>query len=292
MPASFIRLAKAAIIGVLIGLSGCSATRLAYNNAPQFAWWWVDGYLDFSSEHSPRIKDALDQWFSWHRQTQLSDYAAWLVTIEKRIEQPTTAAEVCALFEQARAKAQPAVDRAILVASDLLPTLGMAQIAHLEQRYVKNNAEYRDQYLKGDEQVRRKARHKRALESAEKLYGKLGPAQVKVIDANLASSPFDPAAALADRERRQRDPQQTMRRWVAEQPDRGVLLASMRQLLEHSETATDANLRAAQQRATEHSCRAAAALHNSTTPAQRQAARTQLRSWEEDLRALTAEKSS
>lgn len=292
MSASFIRLAQAAIIGVLIALSGCSATRLAYNNAPQFAWWWVDGYMDFSSEHSPRIKDALEQWFSWHRQTQLNDYAAWLASIEMRIEQPTTATEVCALFEQARAKAQPALDRAMWVASELLPTLGVAQIAHLEQRYVKNNAEFRDQYLKGDAEKRRKARHKRALDSAEKLYGKLGPEQLKVIDANLASSPFDPAAVLVEREKRQRDILQTMRRWVAEQPDRGVLLASIRQLLERSETAADANARAAQQRATEHSCRAAAALHNSTTPAQRQAARAQIKSWEDDLRALAADKSS
>jgi hypothetical protein len=31
-------------------------------------------------------------------------------------------------------------------------------------------------------------------------------------------------------------------------------------------------------------------LHNSTTPAQRQAARNKLRGWEEDLRALATQK--
>ncbi len=272
-------------------LTGCSAIRLAYNNAPQFAWWWLDGYMDFSAEHSPRVKEALEQWFSWHRQTQLTDYANWLAALEKRVHEPTTGAEVCALFDQAREKAQPAIDRAMVMASDLLPTLGMAQIAHLEQRYAKKNAEFRETTIDVSVDDRRKARRKRALESAERLYGKLGAVQLKVLDANLASSPFDAAASLADRERRQRDIVLTMRRWVAEKPDRGVLLASIRQLVERNERPADAAQRATLQRAVEHNCLATAELHNSTTHAQRQAARAQLKQWEVDLRALATERS-
>lgn len=292
MRPSFIRLGKAAIIVVLMALSGCSAIRLAYNNAPQVGWWWLDGYMDFSSEHSPRVKAALDQWLSWHRQTQLDDYAAWLATLQRRIEQPTTAAEVCGWFDQVREKAQPAIDRALLISSELLPTLGLAQISHLEARYAKNNAEFRDQYIKASAEERHEARRKRAIESAERLYGKLAAAQLKVLDANLVSTPFDPAASLAEREKRQRETLQTMRRWVTEQPERALLLASMRQLWERQENASDAAARARQQRATEQSCRATAELHNSTTAAQRQSARAQLKSWEEDLRALAAEKGS
>jgi Family of unknown function (DUF6279) len=283
-------LKRAAIIAVLVLLSGCSAIRLAYNNAPQFAWWWIDGYMDFSSEHSGKLKESLDQWFDWHRQTQLVPYANWLVTIEKRLAEPTTGAEVCAWFDQAREKAQPAIDRAMMAASEHLPALGLAQIAHLEQRYAKNNAEFRELYLKGDANERMKTRRKRSIESAERIYGKLGPAQIKVIEANLASSPFDPATSLLEREKRQREILATMRRWVAEKPDRGVFLASMRQMLDNAERPTDPAQRASQQRFTDHSCRAAAELHNSTTPAQRLAAKKQLKSWEEDLRALAAER--
>ena len=284
------RVGKAAIIGVLMLLTGCGAVRLAYNTAPQISWWWLDGYMDFSSTHSPRVKEGLEQWFNWHRQTQLTEYANWLALQEKRVTEPTTAAEVCALFDQGREKFQPAIDRAMLMASELLPTLGLAQIAHLEQQYAKKNAEFRDQNITASADARRKLRKKRAIESAERLYGKMQAEQLRVIDANLAASPYDPAEAMAARERRQRDILLTLRRWVAEKPDRGVLLASMRGLMERSEHPSDPALRAAQQRAIEFNCRASADLHNSTTPAQRLAARKKLKDWEDDLRELASER--
>ena len=47
-----------------------------------------------------------------------------------------------------------------------------------------------------------------------------------------------------------------------------------------------------QQRLNEYNCAIAAKFHNSTTPAQRQAARTKLKGWEDDLRALAAQGSN
>ena len=50
---------KTSIIGLLVGavalLGGCSSVRLAYGNGPQLAWWWLDGYVDFSTEQTPRV---------------------------------------------------------------------------------------------------------------------------------------------------------------------------------------------------------------------------------------------
>ena len=78
---------KSAIIGTLILLltpwmAGCSAIRLGYANGPQLAWWWLDGYVDFSSEQTPAAKQAIDRWFDWHRNTQLTDYAALLASTQ------------------------------------------------------------------------------------------------------------------------------------------------------------------------------------------------------------------
>jgi hypothetical protein len=40
-------------------LSGCSTVRLAYDSGPTLAWWWIDGYGDFSGEQAPRVKDGI-----------------------------------------------------------------------------------------------------------------------------------------------------------------------------------------------------------------------------------------
>jgi hypothetical protein len=59
-------------------------------------------------------------------------------------------------------------------------------------------------------------------------------------------------------------------------------------LLDRSSSSPDPAYARVQQRNLEHSCKVAADLHNSTTPAQRQTLRLKLKGWEDDLRALAA----
>ena len=66
-------------------LAGCSALRLGYDQGPTLAWWWLDGYVDFRSEQAPRAKEAIRQWFAWHRTAQLPGHAAWLAAVRGRI---------------------------------------------------------------------------------------------------------------------------------------------------------------------------------------------------------------
>ena len=33
-------------------LTGCSALRFGYNQAPELAFWWLDGYADFDEVQS------------------------------------------------------------------------------------------------------------------------------------------------------------------------------------------------------------------------------------------------
>ena len=53
---------KTAIIGVLLLfttlLSGCGALRLAYGQAPDLVYWWLDGHADFTDPHGRRIEGA------------------------------------------------------------------------------------------------------------------------------------------------------------------------------------------------------------------------------------------
>jgi hypothetical protein len=73
---------RSVIIGVALALttllSGCGAMRLAYNQAPDLGYWWLDKYIDFNDEQTPRVRDAIASWFRWNRSTQLPDYAQWL----------------------------------------------------------------------------------------------------------------------------------------------------------------------------------------------------------------------
>jgi len=289
MQLSLISLVKRTIIGWLaFALMGCSAVRLGYNNGPQLAWWWLDGYVDFSREQAPLAKQGIERWFEWHRATQLRDYAAVLADAGTKVLEPTTSAQACRWQARVRDALDPALDRAIELAADLVPGLGEPQLRHLEQRNAKGNDEMRSDFLQPDAALRARESVKRTVERAERLYGSLDEPQKRVIAVGVAASPFNPELWLADRERRQRDTVQVLRRLVAERADRDQRLAAVRMLAVRAERSPDPEYRAYQLRLAEYNCAFAARIHNATTPAQRQKARDTLKGWEEDLRALIA----
>jgi Family of unknown function (DUF6279) len=286
MPSSF---AKAGIIGLALWLlSGCTALRLGYNNGPQLAWWWLDGYVDFDRGQAPLARDAIDRWFEWHRPSQLPEYAAILASLQQAVMAPTTPAEVCRWQAAVRDKLEPAIDRALVHAAEVLPTLGEPQWQHIEQRYAKGMDEMRDEFLQPDPALRLKQSLKRTRERAEQFYGKLDEAQLQVIAAGVAASPFDARVWLNERQRRHRDTMQTLRRLVAEKADRDQRLAALRTLSERMERSSNPDYRAYQKKLADFNCNLAAQIHNAAAPAQRQRARDKLKGWEDDLRALVA----
>ncbi len=49
-------LARGVLICLLLLLGSCSMLRLGYDQGPQLVWWWLDGYVNFSSEQTPHAK--------------------------------------------------------------------------------------------------------------------------------------------------------------------------------------------------------------------------------------------
>jgi len=146
----------------------------------------------------------------------------------------------------------------------------------------------RSDFLQDDAGERLTASVKRAVDRAERLYGRLDEDQRRLVRRGVIESPFDPALWLKERQRRQREVQATLRRLVAERADAGQRLAALRLLAERTERSPDPVYRAYQLKLGEYNCDFAARIHNATTPAQRQQARATLAGWEDDLRALMA----
>jgi hypothetical protein len=272
-------------------LGGCSAVRLAYNQAPELAYWWLDAYFDFSDAQTPKVRDGLADWFAWHRRTQLPDYAALLVRAQTDVQADQTPERVCVWWSDLRERLDTAVERGIPAAADLMLSLSPAQIAHIERRYAKSNSDFRDEYLDADPQRRLDASVKRTVERAELLYGRLDDAQRERVAKAVAESPFDPQLWMSERERRQQDALQMLRRLVAERAGRDQAQAALRAYVQRVARSPRENYRRYMQRLEPFNCSFAAGLHNSTSPTQRQAAVAKLKGWEADLRALTANSS-
>ena len=284
------RAAKAGIIGAIaLALAGCSSVRLGYNAAPQLSWWWLDGQLDFTSAQSPAARQSLDNFFDWHRRTQLPELAALLASAQPALAEATTTDGACTWYGRVRDRLEPSIDRALVQVADILPTLAEPNFKHLEQRYAKSLQEMRVDYLQADPAERRAEASKRTTSRVEQIYGSLEEAQRRVIAAGLAQSPFDPEAWLAERQRRQADTVQTLRRLVSEKADRDQRIAALRALAERTQLSPDPAYRAYQRKLTQYNCEFAAQIHNASTAAQRTKAQQRLKGWEDDLRALTSQ---
>lgn len=290
MQGSFARVLKrASMAGLLCLLAACSALRLAYDQGPQLAWWWLDGYADFERDQAPRVKEAIAQWFAWHRTTQLGDYAAWLAALRARIGDSVTAADVCRWGDEVVALTAPALDQALVAAAPLVAQLTEAQFRRIEQRYAKGDDDFRKDFMQQRADERLEAIVKRNVERAEMLYGSVDDRQRALLRTIAAESPFDPETNFAERQRRHRETLKTLRRLAAERADAKQALPVLRALAERTSfKGGDAAYRAYSRRVQDYGCAAVARLHATTTPEQRVAARKRLEGWEDDLRRLQA----
>lgn len=272
-------------------LSGCAATRLAYNQAPRLTYWWLDGFADFDSSQDDKVREELASFFRWHRSTQLPDYVQLLVKAQAQVQstEPMQPAQVCAWIDDIFARANPLAERAIPQIATIVPLLKPAQFRHMERKQAKENAKYRDDFLQPDPADRREAALERITERAETLYGRLEAAQKAALMQQVAASPFDPELWLAERQHRQREVVATLRRLHAERASPDQTQAALRALLANARHSPREAYRQYDERLREYNCGMAARLHNSITPKQRQHALRKLKGWEDDLRSLAAE---
>jgi Family of unknown function (DUF6279) len=282
-----------AIIGAaLVGfaLTGCSVLRIGYGQAPTLAGWWIDSYADLDSAQSTRLREGIDQWFDWHRRTEMPLYAQLLARAQREVMEPTlTPAALCAWRDEAQRRADAATEQAVPALAALVATLTPAQVRHIERQLAKKGEEMRADFAHPDRAERAQASFKRTLERYENLYGRLDEAQRAKLGQMLAASTFDPERWLAERERRNRDLVATLNSVVnASNVDAGVRRrqaeSAVRLLAERAQRSPRADYRAYQERLSLDNCALAAVMHNSMSAAQRQQARAKLKGWEDDVR--------
>jgi hypothetical protein len=286
------RIIPVLVLAATLLLGGCSALRLGYGQAPDIAYWWLDGYADFDGPQSDRVRAGLADWLVWHRSTQLNDYAGLLAQWRAQAAGELTPAQVCAASDAARDRLQRAVERTLPVAAEVARTLRPEQLQHMERRMKKGLDEAREEFAQPDVQQRQAAAFKRALERAEGFYGRLDERQRALLAKGLAASPFDAQAWLGERQQLQLQHLAQLRQLLAERADAPRMEAALRAMLAAALNSPRPAYRAYQQRLADYNCQLGAQLHNSSTGAQRKRLADKLKGWEDDLRVLAGQAAS
>jgi hypothetical protein len=271
-------------------LAGCSALKLGYNQADALLYWRLDSYVDFSREQAPRVRESLAQYHRWHRQTQLPAYADLLQRIRPQLAGPVTAEQACAWVGEVRELLAPALDPAQWPLVWLAGELSDEQLQHIARKQASTDEDWKDKWLDVTPERREEERFDQALSRSETLYGHLGEGQRAALRESLAAEPFEPQRSFAERQRRQQDLRQVLRKIRDEklgtEPARALLRAYMARALESPDPAT----RRYQQAQLREGCAGFARLHEATTSAQRAHAMRTLKSYEDDFRLLAAQR--
>lgn len=271
-------------------LNACSAIKIAYNQAPELAYWYLDGYVDFNGNQMVQVKDELARLQAWHRQSQLPIYVDTLQKLQQEVTANTSSERVCTVYSDVRRKLMAVSERAEPAIAALATSIEPQQITQMEKRFEKSNREYREDYIEASAKASRKKRYKQAVDRAEMLYGRLDDAQLAMIGRNVDQSPFDAKIFYAERVRRQRDAIENLKTLIAARQagtqTADKTKAAVRAVMDRSFNSPDAAYRSYQEKFTQDGCRDLAEFHGTTTAEQRAHAVKMLARYEQDMKIL------
>ena len=269
-------------------LGGCSMVQTVYNRSTDLAYWWIDGFVDISTEQRPVLMDDLQAYQLWHRTTQLPRYTQWLQQLQTLALHDVSEEHSCKLYREIWDSLPTLADAADTGMSRLVSSLTTEQLEHLRNKMERHHRDWRRDWVEPGAADVLDKRIRRARERAEDFYGRLDAAQQRLLRLQAERSPYDVTLGEAIRLRRQDDIVNTLRGLQQQRPAPDELRRQVRALLQRSVNSPVPAHQAYVDRINDHNCRAMAQLHNSTSAEQRQSAFKRLQKYERDARALIA----
>jgi hypothetical protein len=273
------------LIAVLF--AGCSAVRLGYDQADHLGYWWVDHYLDLSSDKSRQFKSDLKALHAWHRQTQLPEYARLASELSTRMGAEPSSAEVCDNIQVLREKFELLSRQSVPVWARLAQQLGPEEINYLRKKFTQEDKEWKAKWLDADVEKIHDLRYEDWLRRAELFYGRLNHDQKKFIQQAIVHSSWDPRISWERRQQRQQKiiaVLEKIRHQHLSQFDVEAELSLIIEQIVNPEDPKQANM---QRKVVEEACINIAGLHQRTTASQRRHASEKFSDYANDFRYLT-----
>ena len=279
----------ARIIGALCvaaALAACSTVRLGYEQLPTLGHWWLDRHLDFDTAQSPQVRAALSHWQAEHRREELPQLQALIAQAQTLAAGEISAEQACRFGEAVRTRLRAAAALAEAPAARIALSLGPAQTDALARKQADTNDEFRRDWLARSPAQQQARRYDEQRKRYEDFYGRLSDAQRAQLRAAMADSRFDAALFDAERRRRQAELLGLLRSWQQTPVSEAVARTALAAQIDRIQQPPPGSWRAQQQALWQEGCEDFAALHASTTPAQRARAVERLQAYARDVEAM------
>jgi hypothetical protein len=278
------------LIALMTVLAACSSLRLAYNNGDTLLYWWIDGYVDLTSEQKGLVKEDIDKLFHWHRKTQLQDYVQVLQTAQRQLTAGATQADLQNDFDDIKKRTEALLLKATPELAELARSLQPEQIATLERKFAANNNDFRKKNMRGDREAQQRFRFKKSMEQFELWFGSFSSEQEAQIRKASDARPLDNEIWLDERTRRQNNILAAVRRVQSERLGKEATQTLIQGLIKDGFQRLDNSERKAFfDKSEEANLQLVLTVIRMTTPAQKAHAQRRMQGWIDDFRSLAAD---
>lgn len=278
-----------AVVLLALGMVACSIVRLAYNQAGNLAYWQLNRAFDLNDAQVVQVKEGLNAFFKWHRQSELPGYAQLLDRAAREAQGSITPELACTRRAEFERVGRRSMEHAVPFLARLVQSLSPAQIRHLEEFFKDSNEEFRDDYLQADLEERQEAAGKFVIKWTEFFYGRFGREQRDTLAKAVATQPMSAKDVDNERVRVQQEFLQIARSAVQDKATLAQTEQALLQMIQQGFEPSTEPRRGNLARWIEAGCALTASTHNATTQEQRDKATTTFKRWEKDLRILAGE---
>ncbi|WP_417537230.1 DUF6279 family lipoprotein [Marinomonas sp.] len=162
-------------------LSACSSSFM-YNNIDWLLYWYVDDYVDLSSDQKAALDKHIVAWQHWHRSTELEKYQTQLKSLRIKLESgPLNEEQWLSEFEQAQQHLNRFRTKVAPELADLAQLLSAEQVEALLVAWNKKRQARQSESEKRTEEERLIRREERLAEFIEDNVGRLTQQQTDTV---------------------------------------------------------------------------------------------------------------
>ena len=283
------RLRGFAMIAMLIGLSACSAPRVAFEALPYWLQWEAKKTWDLDEQQANLSREQINQWLEWTRREQMRPTAQWLQGVRRQLREgpPTTPADVTRWRETITEWWSPLAQRITPDLITIAVTLKPAQVNKMRARFEEGNERWRRDIHPPSPKVRAARREERWIERTDWLFGEVTATQRELIRNHIQEIAVFDALVEAERMARQQRIISGLEALTNPSGNRSVAEAAFTEMLEKVWQPSSTRTEEANRLALANDA-IAARLLATATPAQRAALDRRISGFIDDLNTLAA----
>ncbi len=271
-------------------LCSCSSFQLAYKQSDFLLKWWIDDYIDMSSDQVDLYDQAIPTIIKKHRLQELPKALQKLQLLRAKLDQPLRIEDGVMIVKDIKSFSRDSVDLLLDEAANLALTIQPKQITYLENAFVKSNKKFQSDYLKGSPEEQFDKRLEKVIERTESICGDLNKTQKLQIREIAKEYLLDMEIVYQTRLHKQQLIIKTLKKILQDKPSSSQVKLMINHLFNDIEYGSNDEQKEFEKKRDVNSGTVIAKISELLDDKQRKKSQLKIQSWESDIKALIQNK--